>query len=74
MINFEKQFIIKILSELLAYEIYDHYIQGEILDDIESVYNMVHTEFVHNIYKKEIIDLGTSMAINLYEVPIPNKN
>ena len=72
MIDLERQLIIRVISEIFAYEIYFHYINSDKLDNLDLIYNEVHTQFVHTEYKKEIMELGTLMARSIYEVPAPN--
>ncbi len=69
--NYEKFITIKTMAELLAYEIYYIYnIDKDEINNIEYVYNVLASHLIFDKYKEEIMHLGISMAINLYEIPI----
>lgn len=69
--DFDKYFIIKTMSELLAYEIYYIYkIDKTEVDNLEYIYNVLNSHLVFNQYKNEIIELGKIMAKVLYEIPL----
>lgn len=69
--NFDKYITIKLMSELLAYEIYYIYkMDKNEIDNIEYIYNSLSSHLIFNQYKNEIIELGKVMAKVLYNVPI----
>ena len=69
--NFEKYFIIRTMAELYAYEIFVHYKEDKsYIKNLDAIYNTVFTEIPHHKFQKEIMHLGVSMAINLYQIPL----
>lgn len=69
--DFDKYFIIKTMSELLAYEIYYIYkIDKTEINNLEYIYNVLNSHLVFNQYKDEIMELGKIMAKVLYEIPL----
>jgi len=69
--EFEKQFIIKNISELFAYEIYYCYKKDKnSINNLESIYNALSSHLVFDQYKKEIFQLGKVIAKIVYQVPL----
>ena len=69
--EFEKQFIIKNISELFAYEIYYCYKNDESsIYNLESIYNALSSHLVFDQYKDEIFQLGKVIAKTVYQVPL----
>ena len=69
--DFEKYINIKSMSELFAYEIYYIYLMEKTeIDNLEYIFNALSSHLIFNQYKNEIMELGTTIAKVLFEVPI----
>lgn len=69
--NFERYFIIKVMSELFAYEIYYIYkTDKNDINNLEYIYNVLSSHLIFNPYKNEIMELGKLIAKVVYQIPI----
>ena len=65
----DEQFIINILAELFAYEIFVQALELGLDElNIETVYSSVHTEFNHEKYKEDIYNKTEELLKDKYRI------
>ena len=68
-VSIDKDFVINITAQLLAYEIVIHALElGLNSLEIDTIYNVVHTEFDHQEYKKQIYKNAEKLLLEKYNI------
>jgi len=68
-VGIDKEFVINITTELLAYEIVIHALElGLDSLEIDTIYNVVHTEFDHQEYKEQIYKNTEKLLLEKYNI------
>jgi len=68
-VGIDKNFVINITAQLLAYEIVIHALElGLDSLEIDTVYNVIHTEFDHQEYREQIYKNTEKLLLEKYNI------